>query len=178
MRFLIGCSGAIAFIVFIIGFVVSLFVGEATWTERITVGAMPAAVVFIVVLLLFMRDSARQSASIRSTRNHLLACGDKSDDIFISSFSTDNALLLLETRKAIAQFFDVPTSKIARDVHLIDELHVDRLEPSFQFYVVNSVIASQPVEPKPFAFDMAGLESIDDLAYAIRKVIDGLKLRQ
>jgi hypothetical protein len=58
-------------------------------------------------------------------------------------------------------------------VHLVKDLHVDRLEPGFQFFVVGSVVAAQSVTRQPFWFSMAGLENIDDLAIAIRKVIDG-----
>ncbi|NOX54420.1 MAG: hypothetical protein GXP27_08250 [Planctomycetes bacterium] len=91
----------------------------------------------------------------------------------MSSRPTPDAALLLETRRAISRFFDVPAEKIARDVHLVNDLHVEKLEPSFQCYVVTLVIASQSVELKPFRFTMAGLESIDDLTEAIRKVLDG-----
>ena len=176
MRFLVGCSAVIAFVAFIIVFVVSLFVGAATWTDSLIMGTLTASVVFIVVLLLFVRDFARHSATVRTVRRHLLACGDTSDENFIASRATNVAMLLLETRKAIARFFDVPTTKVGRDAHLIHDLRVDKLEPWFQFYVVDSVIASQPVEPKQFGFTMANLVSIDDLTHAIRKVLDDLKL--
>jgi hypothetical protein len=174
MRFLIGCSGAFALVAFIIGFTVSLFVRDASWMDRLTMAITPAVIAFVAVLLLASRDSAKHSATMRSVRNNLLAGVDTSDDDFISSRPFDDATLLRKTREAISRFFDVPTDKIRRDVELIHELHVDKLEPSFQFYVVEAVIASHEIEPKPFRFSMAGLETIDDLAEAIRNVLDGL----
>ena len=173
MRFLIGCSGALALVAFVIGFAVSLFVRDVTWTDRLMMAVMPAVITFFAALLLSSRDAVKHSGTVRSVRNALLAGDDTSDDEFVSSRPIDDATLLLETRKAISRFFDVPTDKICRDVRLIHDLHVDSLEPSFQFYVVNSVIASQQIEPQPFGFSMAGLETIDDLTDAIRHVLDG-----
>ncbi len=134
---------------------------------------MPAVITFVAVLVLASRDSAKHSATMRSVRNHLLAGNDTTDDDFVSLRPFDAPALLLETRKAISRFFDVPTEKINRDVQLIEDLHVDKLEPSFQFYVVDSVIASQPIEPKPFGFSIAGLKTLDDLTDAIRTVLEG-----
>ena len=173
MRFVIGCSGAFALVIFVIGFVVSLFFTDASWSDRLTMAVVPAIITFIAVLLLASHDSAKRSGAMRSARKQLLARADMNEDEFVSSRSTDDAGLLLETRKAISRFFEVPTEKIGRDIQLIQDLHVDNLEPSFQFYVVNSVIASQANESEPFTFSMAGLETIDDLTVAIRTVLDG-----
>ena len=173
MRFLIGCSGVFALVAFVIGFAVSLFVADASWTDRLTMATVLAVIVFAAVLLLSSRDSAKHSGTMRSVRNHLLAGGVTNADDFVSSRPFDDTALLLETRKAISRYFDVPTDRINRNVQLIHELHVDELEPSFQFFVVESVIASQQIEPKLFAFSMAGLETIDDLTIAIRNVLDG-----
>jgi hypothetical protein len=40
MRFLVGCSSIIALVVFIIGFVVSLFNADATWTDRLAMAGL------------------------------------------------------------------------------------------------------------------------------------------
>lgn len=173
MRVLIGFSGAIALVAFVIGLAVSLLVRDARWTDRLTMALTPAIITFAAVLVLASHDSAKHTATMRSVRNWLLTGGDTSDVDFVSSRPTDDAALLLETRQAIARFFGVPTDRISRDVHLIHDLHVDKLEPSFQFYVVGSVIASQQIQARSFGFSMAGLETIDDLTDAIRKVLDG-----
>ncbi|MFN3149753.1 hypothetical protein [Bremerella sp.] len=110
---------------------------------------------------------------MRAVRHALLAGDDTSEFDFVSLRPFDDATLLLETRVAIARFFDVPTTRINRDVQLVDDLRVDKLEPFFQFSVVKSVIASQRIEPEPFGFSMAGIETIDDLTAAIRHVING-----
>ncbi len=169
----IGCSGALAAVAFIVGLLASLLAQDVTWTERVTMAAMLAGMTFLAALLLAGRDTAKSSALMRSVRQHLLSCGDTSDDEFIASAPSDDQALLLETRKAVAGFFDVPVNRVRRDIHLINDLQVDKLEPAFQFAVVDSVIASQPVEPGSFTFSRRGLESIDDLTESIRKVLDG-----
>lgn len=172
MRLLIGCSGAIALVAFVIGLAASAFASGATWADRVTMVAVPTTITFVAALLLFARDSARHSSTMRKVRTYLLARNDSTDEQFVSSRPCDDAPLLLETRKAISRFFDVPTVKVGRDVRLIHDLHVDNLEPSFQLYVVDSLVASRTLAPRSFGFTMAGLVSIDDLAGAIRKVLD------
>lgn len=172
MRFLIGCSGVLSLVAFAIGFAVSLFIRDATWTDRLMMAGMPAVITFVAALLLSNRDSAEHSRTVQSVRNAVLAGDDTSDDDFVSSRPSKDATLLLETRQALSRFFDVPTGKIGRHIRLIHDLQVDKLQPSFQFYVVDSVIASQRVELQPFGFSMAGLETIDDLTDAIRHVLD------
>jgi len=172
MRLLIGCSGAIALGAFVIGLAASAFVRGATWADRVTMVAVPTTITFVAALLLFARDSARHSSTMRKVRTYLLARNDSTDEQFVSSRPCDDAPLLLETRKAISRFFDVPTVKVGRDVRLIHDLHVDNLEPSFQLYVVDSLVASRTLAPRSFGFTIAGLVSIDDLAGAIRKALD------
>ena len=175
MRFLIGCSSAIAVVVFIICFAISLFVRDATWTDRLLMASTLSIITFVAALLLAMNDSAKRSTAMKSARKYILACSDMNDEDFVASLPFDDVALLLSTRKAISQFFNVPEVQISRNVHLIHDLHVDELEPSFQFFVVDFVIASQQTEPKSFGFSMAGLETIDDLAGAIRGVLNGLE---
>jgi len=172
MRFLIGCSGTIALLVFIIGFTASAFISDVTWADRLTMAATPSIITFVAMLLLFVRDSVWRSSTMRKVRAYLLACNDSTEEQFMSSRPCNDAALLLETREAISRFFDVPTVKIGRDVHLIHDLYVDKMEPSFQVYVVDSVIAAHPLAPRSFGFAMAGIASIDDLTQAIRKVLD------
>lgn len=162
-----------ALVAFVIGGAVSLCVRDASWTDRLIISTMPAVITFVAVLLLSSRDHAKHSAAMRSVRNRLLTGPDTTDDDFVSLRPFDATAILLDTRKAISRFFDVPAGKINRDVQLIRDLHVDKLEPAFQFYVVDSVIAAQQITPKPFGFSMDGLDTIDDLAVAIQNVLVG-----
>lgn len=175
MRAAIGCSSVFAVVVFVIGFAISLFVRDATWIDRLAIGLTPAFIVFVAVLLLVGRDSAKHSASVRSARKYLLSCGSMPENEFLASRPSDHVELLLATRQAISQFFGVPIGQIRRDVNLIHDLHVDLLEPAFQLSVVDSVIISRRIESKPFGFSMAGIETIDELTYAIQKVLVDLK---
>ncbi|MFN0196848.1 MAG: hypothetical protein ACKVT0_08870 [Planctomycetaceae bacterium] len=175
MYFLIGCSGVMALIAFLVGFAVSLFVRDASWIDRLTMAVMSALITFVAVFLLSSRDWVKRRSTMKSVRNHLLARDDTTNNEFLSSIPYEDVALLLETRKAISRFFDVPIERVGRDLQLIHDLHVDEFEPFFQFSVVNSVIASQQIEPKAFGFTIAGLETIDDLTHAIRNVLDGFE---
>jgi hypothetical protein len=173
MRQLMGCSGAIALLAFVVGLAVSLFVVDAGWIDRLMVAAGVSMAAFIAAFVLSSDDAAQHAATVQAVRTRLLVAADSSEEQFLASRPYDDTQLLLETRKAIARFFDVPDTKIPRDVHLLDDLQVDRLDPSFWFHVVNSVVVAQHATPTPFTFNIAGLQSIDELARAIEKVLDG-----
>src|SRR5262249_46642819 len=110
--------------------------------------------------------------AMRSVRECLLAGADSSDEQFLSLRPCDDSSLLLETRAAIAQFFDVPCDKIQRNVRLIEDLHVNELEPGFHTVVVEILMAARFTEPRSYRFTMARIHSIDDLTRAIRQVLD------
>lgn len=160
-------------VVFGIGFALSLLVREVTWTERVIMAVFPASMVFVAFLVLSIRDHVEHSVVMQSVRDKLLISRDTSNDDFLSLKPFDEATILLDVRQAISDFFDVPAKKVNRDVRLFQDLHADKLEPSFQFSVVHTVIASRMQEPKPFLFSLAGLETLDDLAVAIRDILDG-----
>jgi hypothetical protein len=173
MRVLIGCAGVVDLVVFVIVFVGFLFARGITWGERVALAAMSAAMVAVPVLLLGSRDIIRNYSTMQAVRSKLLSRNDVSNEDFLASRPCADAALLLETRDAISKFFDVPPVKVDRDLHLVRDLCVVRLDPAFQFCVVQAVIASQGVAPKPFTLSVAGLESIDDLSTAIQGVIHG-----
>ncbi|WP_417380250.1 hypothetical protein [Gimesia sp.] len=172
MRYLLIFSGLLAVVPFVIGFVVSLFIPDVTWIERLGMAALPAGCTFFAAILLFSRDSARNSATMRDVRDDLLDCPDTTDEQFLSARPCEDTSLLLELREAIAKFFDVPVCKVARDVDLISDLCVDQLEPTFQFAVVRPSITSRQKEPQSFGFSTTNLHSIDELVQAIHEVLD------
>lgn len=172
MRFLLIFAGLLSIVPFVIGFVVTLFIPDVPWIARLVGATIPAFCTFFAVILLGSRDSARYSATIKKVRGNLLASWDSTDEQFLSARPCKDASLLLELREAIAQFFDVPACKVARDVDLISDLYVDQLEPTFQFAVVRPAITSRQKEPQPFGFSTTNLHSIDELVTAIREVLD------
>lgn len=174
MRFLVVFSGIIAIVPFLIGFVVSLFpfMGEVTWGDRLIFAAIPAFCTFIAALLLGSRDSARTSSIIQQVHVDLLSCNDSNDEQFLSCQPYEDADLLLEIRSAISLFFDVPAFKVSRDVDLLRDLQIDKLDFPFQFTVVGPVIKSRQDESKPFVFSMTNVTSIDDLANEIRNILE------
>lgn len=172
MRVLLIFSGLLAVVPFVIGLVVLLFIPDLTLIGRLVVAAIPAFCTFFAAILLGSRDFIRHSATMQDIRKNLLNNPDTTEEQFLSARPCEDTSLLLELREAIAQFFDVPACKVARDVDLISDLHVDQLEPTFQFAVVRPAIASRQKEPQSFGFSTTNFHSIDELAIAIREVLD------
>ncbi|QDU17427.1 hypothetical protein CA11_52690 [Gimesia maris] len=172
MRFLLIFAGLLSIVAFVIGFVASLFIPDVTWIERLGVAVIPAFCTFFAAILLFTRDSARHSATMQDIHKNLLNSPDITEEQFLTARPCEDTSLLLELREAIAQFFDVPVCKIARNVDLISVLHIDQLEPSFQFAVVRPAIISRQKEPQSFGFSTTSLHTLDELVKAIREVLD------
>lgn len=170
---LIGCSAAIGAVAFVIGFVVSLFIRDITWAERLAMGVIPAIMASLAALLLACRDLLGSRATLRKVHNFLESRNDTSDEEFLALSPYQDAELLLDVRLAIARFFGVPSTKVERHIHLVSDLRVNKLEPGFQFAVVGSIVESR-VTPRTYGFSMSGLRSIDDLANAIAKVLEDL----
>ena len=167
----IGCSARLAFFAFCIGTAVSLFIRTIPWPERLMVPIMPAVCTFLAAYILFLRDDVRTGKAKRLVRTELLAKADTPDQVFVSTLSTEDTLLLLDIRIAIASFFDVPAIKVPRKVDLKNDLRVDDLQPAFQFAVVDSVLKPRMGRPNSIGFSMNGLKTIDELATAIQGVI-------
>ncbi|HAW29828.1 MAG TPA: hypothetical protein DCY03_17175 [Planctomycetaceae bacterium] len=172
MRVLLILSGLLAVVAFVIGFVASLFIPDLTWIARLVGATIPAFCTFFAAILLGSRDFARHSATMQDIRKNLLNSPDTTVEQFLSARPAEDPSLLLELREAIAQFFDVPVCKIARDVDLISDLHVEQLEPTFQFAVVRPAIISRQKEPQSFGFSTTSLHSIDELVQALHEVLD------
>jgi hypothetical protein len=162
MRGMFGCAGVLALIAYLLGLPFSLFFTVDHWSHRLLIACMPAASTFVATILLCLRD-----------RRSLLDRENISDDEFVAHDSNSNPKLLLQTRDAIAKFFDVPASKLRPNDDLRAVLRADKLEPSFEFYVVESVISDNTDSLEPFMFGMEGLSNIVDLSVAIEKMLEG-----
>ncbi|QDU93625.1 hypothetical protein [Lignipirellula cremea] len=177
MRILFVISGVLALVAFLIGFAGSWFAAGASWNERLTAGIMIGGFTFVAALLLGARDHFQRNAVLRKVRRNLLADAATSREEFVALRPFDDVALLLETRTAVAKFFDAPVEQIGRDVHLIRDLHVDQFEPMFTFLVVGSLVSARWSEEQRFGFSTDGLETLDDLTLAIRSALVGLKLK-
>jgi hypothetical protein len=171
---MIGCAGMIAAVAFIFGVIGSLFATKASLTERLMIALIPAACAFVAALILFTRDHARHTSTMRAVRNMLLARNDVNDHEFFAHFADTDSTLIAQTRQAISGFFDVPAKKIHATDRLHNDLRFGTLEPAFHSFVVYHVLNVRNVVPHPFTFNTADLTDIGDLAKEIQRVLDGL----
>jgi len=83
---MIGCAGMIATVAFIFGAIGSLFATQANLAERLMLALMPAAFAFVAAMILFTRDHARHTSTMRAVRKMLLARNDVNDHDFLTQF--------------------------------------------------------------------------------------------
>jgi len=167
-----GCAGLLASIAFIFGVPFSFFFTVNHWSERFLIAIAPAGLTFIAAVLLFLRDHSSHENSIAIVQALMSTRADTPDDNFIAGVPDSNSEVLLQTRKAIAEFFDVPIRKLRPNDDLRAVLHADKLEPAFQMYVVDSVIAKNTKDSQTFAFGLDGLSTIVDMSAAIEDVLE------
>lgn len=170
---MIGCAGVIGAVAFLFGMIGSLFATEATFAERMMMALMVAGMAFIAALLLCLRDEAQDWATRRSVRRMLLDRQDVSDAEFVKHFRDTDPTLIAQTRRAVAEFFNVPVQKIHPTDTLRNDLKVDTLEPGFHSFVIFHVLGARNVEPQRFVFHTGDLADIGDLAREIQRVLDG-----
>jgi hypothetical protein len=168
---MIGCAGILALVAFILGLPFSFFFTVDHWSHRFLIALMPAAFTFFAAILLCLRDQSAISEHVSAVRRSLSQRPDTSDNDFVVSNS--NQTLLLQTRDAIANYFDVPAAKLLPNDDLRIILRADKLDPSFQMYVVDWVVANNADDPQPFMFGLDGINTIVDLSAAIEDVVDG-----
>lgn len=173
MRGMIGCAGVLASIAFVLGLPFSFFFTVDHWSHRILIACLPAAFTFLAAIALCLRDHFAHSRNMAVVRRFLLRRADTPDKEF--AVTNPNPKILIETRDAIAKYFDVPAAKLQPNDDLRNDLRADKFEPSFQMYVVDSVIANTTDNPQPFMFGLDGITTIVDLSAAIENVLGGFE---
>ncbi len=121
MRQTIGCAGIIATVAFLIAIIASLFATETDLGQRLLIALMTAATAFVAAVILISRDRRRRAAVVQSVRQMLLDREDVSDTDFANHFPDHDPTLIVQTRQAVAEFFEVPAVKL----HPTDGLRKD-----------------------------------------------------
>jgi hypothetical protein len=163
----------IAAVAFVFGLIGSLFMTEANVYARLLTALAVAATAFIAALFLAGLDYVQHTGAVRRVRAKLLARGDSSDEEFVALFPQHEPTLVQQTRRAIAQFFDVPVEKIRATDSLNGDLEYSTLEPGFHTFVVYHVLEARKVNPQPFSFK-ATLNDIGELIAEIQRVLDDM----
>jgi hypothetical protein len=152
---MIGCAATIAAVAFVIGCIGSFFALEATLGERLMIASMTAGMTFLAAFVLFLRDRVSKVLSRRSVRRKILVRAEISESEFVHEaiLSGVDEALMVQTRGAIARFFDVPMSKIYPMDNLSKVFAFDNLEPEFHNYVVFQILAERGLEDQSFWFN-------------------------
>ena len=186
MSHLWGCAAIIAVFVFVLtlavllvaGLVYPPFAAETGFGVQAGLAAMLAGNVSLAFFLLMLRDSWRHRLTVRKVRAGLLTRSDVADEAFAGAFPQVEPGLLLLTRRAVAEFYDLPPEKIHPDDSLREDLLIEVLEPSFHMHVIFHVaqlskteMLSPGGELEPFQFSTSHMTSLGELAAAVGEVL-------
>lgn len=136
-------AGLIGIVVFVIATVCTLFVREANGTQRFIMAIVPAGIAFIAALSLMVRDLWQQKVVRRSIQRRLLSRSDIPDEEYQYSFFASKASLNRTVRRAIAEFFSVPTEKIYVTDQLLEDYQSHRFGPALLIFVVHYVARNE-----------------------------------
>lgn len=170
--YVLGLSVVLSILVWLFTFITHIAIYfEGSW-EKPCNDAMQSAngtslLIFFIVFFLSCRDSIKFLSVIEKNHNKLMTGSDVDQDSFLVVEEPEDAELLLETREAVAAFFDIPVEKISRDIDLIDDIKIDQLNPAFYLIVGLSVCVRLKTIPRFLGFYFMHAETIDELAEVI-----------
>lgn len=168
MRASIGCSATIFAAAFFLGSIGSLFVPGASFQERMAIAGMFAATVVVAVVMLCARDSIRYSIrnrmNIRAVRRMLLARDDLVDDPLLHALPEPESTSIVQTREAVAHFFDVPAQKVRLTDTLRGDLRSDLFEQDLQFFAMRHVLNARHVTCRGWRFPTVDSDDVRGLA--------------
>lgn len=173
MRDMIGCSGIIAGVAFLIGIIGSLFATKASFGERLMLAFMPAIIAFIAAMMLCAKDYWQHASAMWLALRRLLARPDVNEQDFLERFPDADPALIVQVREAISRFFSVSVQKIHPADNLQKDFRFDVLDPGFHFFVVDYVLNARSIAPQSFIFKTNGLTDIADFMEEIQCVLDG-----
>ncbi|TWT52202.1 hypothetical protein KOR42_30700 [Thalassoglobus neptunius] len=160
----------VAFVALLCGGLGSLFAQDAGPGERILMALMTSATAFVATLILGLRDLIRFRRDSRRTQQHLLERPDFFEAEFRSEADVDPELMKV-VREAIAQFFDVPVSKIRPTDNFETDLHIDPTEVNFQHFVIRTVADDHRFHDEVIEVNFANAHTVEDLVIWLQDFI-------
>lgn len=171
---MIGCAAIVGGVGFVIGLVFAMLLNDPNVPHPLLAGAITGGIAFVAALLLSSRDSSRFKSARQRVRDRLLARADVGDDEFCGGFPSCDTTLLLQTRDAVAAFFEVPPTRI----HARDQFETDfeskSLGPTLPMSAVHHVLARRGVKLGSFSLT-DDIGDLGDLAARIQGILDGLE---
>lgn len=148
--------------------------------ERLGIAVLAAGAALIGGSYLLVQETLERWVALRRVRRRLAECRNVSDEQFLASFpvgdrtqgAIDSATLILEIRRALAEYFSVPPTKIHADSSL-DDIYYDVFQDSLPGLLLPRV-ADELRLPAPDIqqFDKGQLASIADFVCAAKDVLN------
>lgn len=160
---------AISLCVFTVAIAGALLLTEFTFQECAGVSAMAASMAFVAASLLIFRDHRRRLTAKQRVRRLLLRWEDFTEQA--PERHSIESSLLVQTRKAVADFFDVPMNKI-RPTDNFELLEAKAFEPHFHFFVIEHVLRQRHLDVGAFTIRLEETESVADFARKIHEILE------
>lgn len=173
VRGMIGCAAMISAAMFVVVIIGSLFAVGSTIAERLMIALTMAGLAFVGALMLCMRDYARYVLAKRAVRRLLLHRSDLDDGRYAECFPDCDPALIVQTRRAVAEFFGAPAPRIHPTDRLEREFRSDVFEPGLTFFVVQYLFEVRQAAPRRMMIASGGLADMEDLAKRIQRLLDG-----
>jgi len=168
-------AACVAVVAFVVGMAGTCFFTVRSFSERLIMPAIMASTTFLAVFSLGFRDRARYSRTFGSVRRSLLARADVCQECNAGIADVEDALLA-QTRQAVAEFFDVPLLKICPTCKLYRDLKIEKLEPGFQFIVIDRVLGMRNVAiEEQFIVSTCQPQTFADVAIHIQGLIQSIQ---
>jgi len=104
---------------------------------------MTATFTFVAAIMLFARDFRKANALTKQVRFRLNSRAPCSSEKFLEQPIACSDEVIMMTRNAISNFFDVTPDRIYRSDNLDEIYNARDFEPQFYFFVINFVFEKQ-----------------------------------
>jgi hypothetical protein len=104
-------------------------------------------------------------------RRKLLNRDDVDETTFAARFPDSDPMLLAETRRAVAEYFDVPAGRIHPTDRIREDLELDSLNPGL-YFALAKIVEARGLKTAGLQFRIKNLHDINDLAAELQRIID------
>lgn len=164
-----GCAVPLGVVAFVVTFVAWLFDGTMSMRERFAAAAMTGVMASVAGLILGVRDQLRFRAAIRKVRQHLLERPDFEEYGSVPDSDREHILLV---RRAVAEFFAVPATKIRASDNMRNELGSDFVDPALHYFVWSWLLREGWIpQSVPIPYATGTYETVGEFAIHFRNLL-------
>ena len=167
----LGCTGPLALVGFVLGYVGTFLAPAMPIGQRFATAGAMGALVFVAAALLCISDMRKQRAALDRVRRRLEGRRPMSDDRFAAALDNVDRDLAIDVRHALAKFLDVPAESIYPSDSPAEDLGGKDLEPQIHFSVVGQIIQDRAIAAGGFHSNSAYYDTMPRFISEIDRAI-------